>query len=111
MIIGVIAGVPVPFPVPVPDACKANVKCPIGQGDTNLATLSIPVEKSYPSISLYVKIELNADDQKEDYVCLEFPAAISNGPSRRSETGRLEKRQIIRKASLKRKKRSFALLL
>lgn len=55
------------------------MKCPIAQGDTNMATLSLPVEQSYPSISLYVKLELKNDDAGQDYICLEFPAAISSG--------------------------------
>lgn len=76
---GIIGGVPIPFPVPQPDACKGGVKCPVAQGDTDIATLSLPVEQSYPSISLSVKLELKADDPGQDYVCLEFPAAISSG--------------------------------
>ena len=74
-----IGGVPIPFPIPQPDACKGGVKCPVAQGDTNIATLTLPVQQSYPSISLYVKMEVKADDQNQDYICLEFPAAISSG--------------------------------
>jgi len=79
---GIIAGVPVPFPLPVTDACKMGVKCPIGANDANMATMAIPVEASYPSISLYVKIEIKADDQKQDYACLEFPATITSGSAK-----------------------------
>lgn len=68
-----------PFPLPVPDACKMNVKCPIDQNDVNVASVSLPVLSSYPSISLYVKIEVKADDQNQDYTCLQFPATITSG--------------------------------
>jgi hypothetical protein len=56
-----------------------GVKCPVAQSDTNIASMSLPVLPSYPSISLYVKIEIKADDQKQDYTCLEFPATITSG--------------------------------
>jgi hypothetical protein len=52
------------------------VKCPVNQDDANTASFSLPVLSSYPSISLYVKIEIKADDQKSDYTCLQFPATI-----------------------------------
>lgn len=54
------------------------MECPVAQGDTNIATLSLPVQSSYPAISLYVKLEVKADDQNQDYICLEFPAAITS---------------------------------
>ena len=76
-IIGVIGGVPIPFPLPDPDACKLNVKCPVAQGDTDIGKLSLSVLSSYPSISLYVKIEIQ-DDSKHDFACLEFPATITS---------------------------------
>ena len=77
--IGVIAGVPVPFPIPESNACKLNVKCPVNANDANIAQLSLAVLPSYPSISLYAKIEIKADDQSQDYVCLQFPATITSG--------------------------------
>ncbi len=65
--------------MPEPNACKLNVKCPINQNDSNVASTSLPVLPSYPSISLYVKVEIKADDQNQDYACLEFPATITSG--------------------------------
>ena len=76
---GVIAGVPVPFPLNNSDACTLGVKCPVNPNDDNIASLALPVLTTYPAISLYVKIELQAVDQKQDYICLLFPAVISNG--------------------------------
>ena len=78
---GIIAGVPVPFPIPVSDGCKLGLKCPVNSGDVNLAQLSLAVLSSYPSISLYAKIEVGANDAKEDYVCLQFPATITGSNS------------------------------
>ncbi len=82
LIKGVIDNIPVPFPIPESDACKLGVKCPINQNDINVATLSINVLPSYPSISLYVKLEIKNDDLKQDYACLLFPATITSGSSR-----------------------------
>ncbi|UJR15689.1 hypothetical protein I4U23_002623 [Adineta vaga] len=76
---GIIGGIPVPFPIPETDACKMGIKCPVAQGDVNVATFSIPVLQSYPSLSLYVKIEVVADDAKKDFTCLQFPATIVGG--------------------------------
>lgn len=76
---GVIAGVPVPFPLNNSDACTLGVKCPVSANDVNVASFSLPVLSTYPSLSLYVKIELQAPNPKQDYACLLFPAVISNG--------------------------------
>ncbi|CAF3974951.1 unnamed protein product [Adineta steineri] len=75
---GIIGGIPVPFPIGEPNACKLGAKCPIASGDVNVVSFSLPVLSSYPAISLYVKIELVADDQKNDYACLQFPATITS---------------------------------
>jgi hypothetical protein len=39
--------------------------------------MSLPVLTSYPSISLYVKLEIKDVDDNKDYVCLQFPATIT----------------------------------
>ncbi|CAF2372502.1 unnamed protein product [Rotaria sp. Silwood2] len=76
---GIIAGMPIPFPLPDPDACKLGVQCPINNNDINTASLSLPVLSSYPSMSLHVKIEIIGDDKNHDYACLKFPATITSG--------------------------------
>ncbi|CAF5151846.1 unnamed protein product, partial [Rotaria sp. Silwood1] len=86
---------PVPFPLPDPDACKMNVKCPINPNDSNVASMSLPVLEVYPSISLYVKIELKADDQKQDYACLLFPATIISGAHGRKNLVGWKKGQLF----------------
>ena len=50
-------------------------------GDVNIAQLALKVLPAYPSISLYAKIEVKADDAKEDFVCLQFPATITGSNS------------------------------
>lgn len=53
-----------------------GAKCPISAGDKETINFSLPVLSVYPSISLYAKIEIVADDLKQDYACLLFPAVI-----------------------------------
>ena len=79
---GIIGGIPIPFPLPESNACKLGTSCPVKQSDVNTATMSLPVLASYPSISLYAKLEIKADDQNQDYVCLLFPATITGGLDR-----------------------------
>lgn len=81
-ILGVIAGVPVPFPLNDSNACDMGVKCPLKILDANTASFSLPVLTTYPSISLYVKLEVKADTPKQDYVCLLFPATLTDGSTR-----------------------------
>ena len=76
---GIIGGIPVPFPIPDSNACNLGVRCPVAQSDVNVGSFSVPVLQSYPSLSLYVKIEVIADDKKQDFVCLQFPATIVAG--------------------------------
>lgn len=49
---GIIAGVPVPFPLPEADACKLGVTCPISANTAVTEVVSIPISKAYPSVSL-----------------------------------------------------------
>jgi hypothetical protein len=75
---GIIAGFPVPFNLSKPNACENNCQCPIKESDVNTAELSFPILLIYPPISLYIKMEIIADDQKQDYACLQFPATITS---------------------------------
>jgi len=77
---GIIAGIPISFPLPESSACKLNCKCPINDKDVNDAELSLPVLPSYPSLSLYVQLEIKNNDLNKDYVCLKFPATIVSSP-------------------------------
>ncbi|XP_068607925.1 NPC intracellular cholesterol transporter 2-like [Brachionichthys hirsutus] len=71
---GIVAGVPVPFPLDNDDGCKCGIQCPIKQQDYNYVT-SLPVKSIYPSMKLVVKWELK-DDGENDLFCIEFPVQI-----------------------------------
>ena len=49
---GLIAGIPVPFPIPNPDAChNSSLTCPLTSGTNYVYTQGITVLKEYPSVS------------------------------------------------------------
>lgn len=52
---GIIAGVKVPFPTTVPDACTSSIKCPVTKGMATTFAISILVDKSYPKV-IYIYI-------------------------------------------------------
>lgn len=72
---GVIAGVPVPFPIPISDGCKSGIQCPIQEGQTYHYLTSLPVKSEYPCIKLVVKWELQAENDT-DLFCILFPVQI-----------------------------------
>ncbi|KAM9340995.1 NPC intracellular cholesterol transporter 2-like [Symphorus nematophorus] len=72
---GIIAGVPVPFPIPIEDGCKSGIQCPIQMQKNYHYLNSLPVKSEYPAIKLVVKWELR-DDNKKDLFCIEFPVQI-----------------------------------
>ncbi|XP_049875247.1 ecdysteroid-regulated 16 kDa protein-like [Pectinophora gossypiella] len=72
---GVIMNLPVPFPLPQPDACKDNgLVCPLKPGVKASYVATLPVLKSYPKVRVDVKWELKNDDG--DLVCVMIPAKI-----------------------------------
>ncbi|XP_034832814.1 ecdysteroid-regulated 16 kDa protein [Maniola jurtina] len=73
---GVIMNLPVPFPLPQPDACKdCGLTCPIKAGTKSSYKATFPILKSYPKVKVDVKWELqNGED--EDLVCVLIPARI-----------------------------------
>ncbi|XP_034530627.1 NPC intracellular cholesterol transporter 2-like [Notolabrus celidotus] len=72
---GVIAGVPVPFPIPNQDGCKSGIQCPIQPQQTYHYINALPVKTEYPAIKLVVEWELR-DDNKKDLFCIRFPVQI-----------------------------------
>lgn len=72
---GIIAGVPVPFPIPIEDGCKSGIQCPIQNGQQYHYQNSLPVKSEYPPIKLTVEWELK-DDNKNDLFCIKFPVQI-----------------------------------
>nr|CAH8819250.1 unnamed protein product [Trichobilharzia regenti] len=74
---GVLAHVPVPFPLDNSDLCQfVSPTCPLINSIPKYThTYTMFVKTSYPSISLVVRWELkNSSD--EDIVCVEFPAQL-----------------------------------
>ncbi|KAM8913242.1 NPC intracellular cholesterol transporter 2-like isoform 1-T4 [Spinachia spinachia] len=74
---GIIAGVPIPFPIPIEDGCKSGIQCPIQKQKKYHYLNSLPVKSEYPSIKLVVEWELR-DDSKNDLFCIRFPVQIVN---------------------------------
>ncbi|CAH2229683.1 ecdysteroid-regulated 16 kDa protein [Pararge aegeria] len=73
---GVIMSLPVPFPLPQPDACKdCGLTCPIKAGNIANYKSTLPVLKSYPKVKVDVKWELQ-NAAGEDLVCVLIPARI-----------------------------------
>ncbi|XP_028165977.1 ecdysteroid-regulated 16 kDa protein [Ostrinia furnacalis] len=73
---GVIMNLPVPFPLPQPDACKDNgLTCPLKAGEKANYRTTLPVLKSYPKVKVDVKWELK-NESGEDLVCVLIPAKI-----------------------------------
>ncbi|AWP16580.1 Epididymal secretory protein E1 isoform 7 [Scophthalmus maximus] len=72
---GVIAGVPIPFPIPMEDGCKSGIQCPIQKQQYYHYVTALPVKTEYPAIKLVVEWELR-DDNKQDLFCIKFPVQI-----------------------------------
>jgi len=73
---GVIGGVPLPFPLPNPDACQGSgLTCPLQSNTAYIYTNLLQVKKEYPRISVDIKWEL-VDENGKDLVCVLFPAKI-----------------------------------
>ncbi|XP_061700097.1 NPC intracellular cholesterol transporter 2-like [Syngnathoides biaculeatus] len=72
---GIIAGVPVPFPIPVDDGCKSGIRCPIQKQTGYHYVNELPVKTAYPAIKLVVEWELR-DDLNQDLFCIRFPVQI-----------------------------------
>jgi len=73
---GVVEGIPVPFPVDNPDACKdCGMTCPVSSGTSVSYHSSIAVKSSYPKIKVVVKWEVK-DQNSVDLACITLPAQI-----------------------------------
>lgn len=72
---GVIAGVPIPFPIPNEDGCESGIKCPIQNQTRYNYVNQLPVKTEYPSLKLVVEWELK-DDNSKDLFCIKFPVHI-----------------------------------
>ncbi|XP_041981412.1 ecdysteroid-regulated 16 kDa protein-like [Aricia agestis] len=74
---GIIMNLPVPFPLPQPDACHdSGLKCPIKAGTKAAYATTLPILKSYPKVKVEVKWELK-NDKDESIICIMIPAKIN----------------------------------
>ncbi|XP_050344377.1 ecdysteroid-regulated 16 kDa protein-like [Nymphalis io] len=74
---GIIMNLPVPFPLPQPDACKdSGLVCPIKSGEKVSYRSTMPILKSYPKVKVGVKWEMQ-NDEEEDLICILIGAKIN----------------------------------
>ncbi|XP_053975231.1 NPC intracellular cholesterol transporter 2 homolog a-like [Hylaeus volcanicus] len=75
---GIIMDIPMPFPLSNADACKysdSGIICPLAKDQSYHYMNTLPVLKSYPTLSVTVRWELR-DENNEDIVCILIPAKI-----------------------------------
>nr|KAI8740539.1 epididymal secretory protein E1-like [Biomphalaria glabrata] len=70
---GIIAGIPVPFPLPDDNACQF-MSCPIQKGDKVVYKNGILVDAMFPKISLIMKWELLTG--LANILCITVPVSI-----------------------------------
>ncbi|XP_020294604.1 epididymal secretory protein E1-like [Pseudomyrmex gracilis] len=73
-----IFGITVEYPYPQPDACKSlsSGKCPLKKGDKATYTLVMPIEKSYPHLTLNIEFRLD-NEQSEPQVCFKLDGKVT----------------------------------
>jgi Niemann-Pick C2 protein len=73
---GILAGIPIPFPIPNPDGCKdSGLTCPLSAGKSYTYSTDLPVKTMYPSVKVIVKWELKSND---DIFCMQIPVQITS---------------------------------
>ncbi|XP_013868332.1 epididymal secretory protein E1 [Austrofundulus limnaeus] len=72
---GIVAAIPIPFPIPVEDGCKSGIQCPIQKQQMYHYVATLPVKSEYPAIKLVVEWELR-DEETKDLFCIKFPVQI-----------------------------------
>ncbi|KAL2737994.1 NPC intracellular cholesterol transporter 2 a-like [Vespula squamosa] len=75
---GIIADVPIPFPLPHPNVCtdsESNIQCPLKKDTQYTYKAVLPVDRNYPRLSVIVKWELQ-DENKQDIICVKIPVKI-----------------------------------
>ncbi|OAD60365.1 Protein NPC2 like protein [Eufriesea mexicana] len=65
------------YPFPEQNACKnlATGQCPLEKGEPVSYYLKMPIEKSYPRISLTIQFSL-VDEHNKSQVCIRIPAKV-----------------------------------
>lgn len=72
---GIIAGVPIPFTIPISDGCQSGINCPIHNQVSYHYIATLPVKAQYPKINVVVEWELK-DVNNLDMFCIKFPVKI-----------------------------------
>jgi Niemann-Pick C2 protein len=73
---GVIANLPVPFPVRPDNACNNwGMECPLKEGSEHSLNLQMPIRRAYPRIPLIVQMKL-VSEKSTTLFCTQFPARI-----------------------------------
>ncbi|CAG0902038.1 unnamed protein product [Cyprideis torosa] len=74
---GILGGIPIPFPLSEPDACKSGSLdvCPVTAGKGLVYKENLPIKTIYPPVKVTVKWELK-DDAGNDMICLLIPAKL-----------------------------------
>jgi len=73
---GIIAGIPVPFPLKNTDGCKnCNITCPVLKNKNYTYNNVLEVKSVYPKIKVIVKWEIK-DSDGDDLICLVIPVQI-----------------------------------
>eukprot|EP00794_Sanderia_malayensis_P019909 gene19909-21855_t len=73
---GVIAGIPIPFPLKEKDGCKnSGLTCPLKAGVKVTYHQQLEILTAYPSLKLEVKWQLK-DEKSKDLACIEIPVQI-----------------------------------
>jgi Niemann-Pick C2 protein len=76
---GIVMGLPVPFPLDNPNACKdSGMTCPLDSGTRYTYSNSVYISPKYPKVKLVVKYEVK-DQNGSDLFCVEIPVQITDG--------------------------------
>lgn len=62
---GIVAGLPIPFPIPVQDGCKSGIQCPIQKQQKYHYVTALPVKSEYPSVSSICQTPFSTGSFKE----------------------------------------------
>lgn len=71
-----LGSIPIPFPLEPANACgNWGLKCPLVAGTKYTMKVQVPIQESYPEVSVGVRMQL-LDDNKKAIICTKFPAKI-----------------------------------
>ncbi|CAH1159920.1 unnamed protein product [Phaedon cochleariae] len=76
VVYGIVLGIKTSFALPNPNGCvDSGISCPIKAGETYTYSTTLPVESSYPRVTVTIQWELQTDDGS-DLICAKIPAKI-----------------------------------